>query len=143
MSWGTCYSSSNNIHFDFPPLMSDGRNYTNWEQPARVNEAIIKSNNIVSNQDYRSYLTQNASQLMATNAVNACDQCGSYKFKYQSEDSNGKYLYKSCVDSTQPYGYETSDLKNSYLSRQALQSRMVAPIMSQQEYLFKRALGQM
>ena len=27
MSWGTCYSGSNNIHFGFPPIMTDGRNY--------------------------------------------------------------------------------------------------------------------
>ena len=30
MSWGTCYGASNNIHFDFPPLMSDGRNFATW-----------------------------------------------------------------------------------------------------------------
>ena len=24
MSWGTCYNASNNIHSDFPALMSEG-----------------------------------------------------------------------------------------------------------------------
>ena len=27
MSWATCYNSSNNIHFNFPPIMADGRNF--------------------------------------------------------------------------------------------------------------------
>ena len=31
MSWGTCFSGSNNIHFDFPPIMSDGRNFSSWQ----------------------------------------------------------------------------------------------------------------
>ena len=31
MSWGTCYSGSNNIHMGFPALMSDGRLYANWD----------------------------------------------------------------------------------------------------------------
>ena len=26
MSWGTCYSGSNNIHFNFPAIMDDSRN---------------------------------------------------------------------------------------------------------------------
>ena len=25
MSWGTCYAGSNNIHFDRPAVMSDGK----------------------------------------------------------------------------------------------------------------------
>ena len=30
MSWATCYSGSNNIHFNTPPFMSDGRLFTNF-----------------------------------------------------------------------------------------------------------------
>ena len=26
MSWGTCYAGSNNIHNNYPALMSDGNN---------------------------------------------------------------------------------------------------------------------
>ena len=31
MSWGTCYSGSDNIHYDFPSIMNDGRLFTNWQ----------------------------------------------------------------------------------------------------------------
>ena len=42
MSWGTCYAGSNNIHFDFPPIMADGRNYATWQPGAVINENITK-----------------------------------------------------------------------------------------------------
>ena len=38
MSWGTCYAGSNNIHFDFPPIMMDGRNFAKWQPGAAINE---------------------------------------------------------------------------------------------------------
>ena len=40
MSWGTCYSGSNNIHFGFPPLMTDGRNYASWQPEAVINKTL-------------------------------------------------------------------------------------------------------
>ena len=46
MSWATCYSGSNNIHFDYPPLMNDGRAYAGFLQDSVVNEKILQQNNI-------------------------------------------------------------------------------------------------
>ena len=40
MSWATCYSGSNNIHFNSPPIMSDGRNFATWVPACAVNETI-------------------------------------------------------------------------------------------------------
>ena len=48
MSWGTCYSGSNNIHFDFPPIMADGRNYATWQPGAAINATIRKEEGIKS-----------------------------------------------------------------------------------------------
>ena len=48
MSWGTCLSGSNNIHFDFPPLMSDGRNFASWQPGAKLNQQLRNENNIKS-----------------------------------------------------------------------------------------------
>lgn len=140
MSWATCYSASNNIHFNLPPLMSDGNNYANYETSCRMNKNIIENNGIKSNFDYRNFLTKNADELMKTNNVSACNSVGKCNFNTNTNSYN-KYLYKSCEDGTQPYGYEGSDLKNAYLSRQALQNRMVAPLMSQQGYLLREARG--
>ena len=46
---------------------------------------------------------------------------------------------KSVTDNNTPYGYETSDLKNIYLSRQSLNSRLNTPIMTQEQLLLARA----
>lgn len=138
MSWGTCYAGSNNIHFDYPPLMSDGRNYASWQPACDINNKLIEKSNIQTNYQYRQFLINNADSVIKTNQTAACDQCGFCQYGNSlPKTQTGKYLYKSCSDASQPYGYETSDLKNMYISRQALQSRLVAPLMSQQGYLTK------
>ena len=67
MSWATCYSGSNNIHFNYPPIMSDGRNYSQWQPNAQANEEIKKQANINSNYKYREYLTKNADSIIKYN----------------------------------------------------------------------------
>jgi hypothetical protein len=140
MSWGTCYSGSNNIHFDFPPIMKDGRNYANWQPGGALNEEIRKDNKIHSNWAYRKFLTENADNIIRTNQAFACDDCCSCPAKYPSviqptTNNNTPFLYKSCLDNSQPFGYENSDLKNLYLSDVQLQSRMVTPVLTQEHIL--------
>ena len=60
MNWGVCIKGSDNIHFGFPPIMSDGRNYSSWQPNAEMNNEIIKTYNIKTNSDYRAFLTKNA-----------------------------------------------------------------------------------
>ena len=140
MSWGTCYSGSNNIHFDFPPIMKDGRNYANWQPGGALNEEIRKDNKIHSNWAYRKFLTENADNIIRTSQAFACDDCCSCPAKYPSviqptTNNNTPFLYKSCLDNSQPFGYENSDLKNLYLSDVQLQSRMVTPVLTQEHIL--------
>ena len=140
MSWGTCYSGSNNIHFDFPPIMKDGRNYANWQPGGALNEEIRKDNKIHSNWAYRKFLTENADNIIRVNQVAACDDCCSCPAKYgaanqPTTNNNTPFLYKSCLDNTQPFGYENSDLKNLYLSDVQLQARMVTPVLTQEQIL--------
>ena len=75
MSWGTCYGASNNIHFDSPPLMSDGRNFATWIPACKVNDNIRKSSGIKSNYEYRQYLIKNADRLIHKDQVDACASC--------------------------------------------------------------------
>jgi len=133
MSWATCYNATNNIHFNSPPLMSDGRNFANWDPACKQNEILMNKQRIQSNYQYRQFLIKNGESLMKTNNKQSLDNCGTslYGSPLFVDTNNGKYLYKSVRDGTQPYGYETSDLKNLYLSREQLQSRLSAPIMSQ------------
>ena len=137
MSWGTCYSGSNNIHFDFPAIMSDGRNFASWQPGAVISENIRKEENIKTNWEYRKYLTQNADQIIRYNQLAACDQCCACPAKYGDNQtvSNSPFLYKSCSETTKPFGYENSDLKNLYLSSFELQARMVTPVFSQSQLL--------
>jgi hypothetical protein len=142
MSWGTCYAGSNNIHLDFPPIMHDGRNYTNWQPGAVINDAVRKEANIKSNWDYRTYLCKNADTIIKINQLSACGDCCANTAQYgagprpgQSLTNNGPYLFKSCMDKTANYGYETSDLKNLYLDDYSLQARMVTPVFTQSQLI--------
>ena len=136
MSWGTCYSGSNNIHFDFPPIMMDGRNFAKWQPGAVINKKIRDENNIKTNWQYRDFLTKNADSIIRSNQLEACNNCCYCpSIKSGESISNTPFLYKSCVEETQTHGYENSDLKNLYLSSYELQCRMVAPILTQEEYL--------
>ena len=137
MSWGTCYSASNNIHFGFPPIMSDGRNYSQWQPGAVINKEIKAQANIQSNWEYRKYLTENANSIIEHNQLSSCNECGDcpYYGSTKQGSQNEPFLYKSSNDKSQPYGYETSDLKNLYLSRNTLETRMVAPSINQDQLL--------
>jgi len=76
MSWATCYSGSNNIHFNFPPIMADGRNFASWQPEAVVNDRIRQQENITTSWQYRQYLTNNASEIMKMNSYGACEELG-------------------------------------------------------------------
>lgn len=130
MSWATCFSGSNNIHFNFPPIMQDGRTYSSYQPEAVVNQRIQEVNNINSNWKYRQFLTQNADQIMQFNTTEACYTLGlnPHYATNATPSSNVPFLYKSTFDTSSPgFGYPASDLKNPYLSRQQLEARMISP----------------
>ena len=130
MSWGTCFSGSNNIHFNFPPIMADGRNYSTWQPDAVVNERIQKQEGIHSNWQYRQYLQNNATHIMNYNSIETCYDLGldPHTQTGKTPSSNVPYKFKNTFDRSTPgYGYCNSDLKNPYLSREQLNARMVAP----------------
>lgn len=129
MSWATCYHGSNNIHFNFPPIMEDGRNYSNYEQSSSFNELLKNKANIQTNYDYRMYLQKNADSIIKNNQLNACDECSTcpYNNKTTNKKESSPYIFNSILSNDQPYGYETSDLKNIYLSRQQLDAKMQIP----------------
>lgn len=134
----SCYSGSNNIYFDSPPIMSDQRAFTSYDPMNLLNEGIKKEQNIRSNYDYRQYLTQHGDKIIKQNQEHACNACGTCEFGsvFEQRTSGGKYLYKGTTDTSRPFGHETSDLKATYISRQELESRH-APggLMTQDELL--------
>ena len=130
MSFATCYSGSNNIHFNFPPIMADGRNYASWQPEAVINERIQKQENIQSNWQYRQFLQNNGLKIMKYNSTEACYDLGidPHTTTNTTPSSNVPFTYKSSFDTATPgFGYCNSDLKNPYLTREQLNSRMIAP----------------
>ena len=138
MSWGQCYSASNNIHFDSPPIMNDGRIYSSWQPEAIINDKIQKHEKITTNWEYRKYIQQNGLQIMKHNSFSACNDIGinSHEILNTTSSNNAPHLYNSPFDDRTPsYGYATSDLKNPYLSRQQLNAKLIAPSININEYL--------
>ena len=137
MSWGTCYSGSNNIHFNFPPIMADGRNWAQWQPDAVVNNRIQQKEGITNNWSYRQYLQQNGLQIMNYNTTEACYELGldPHVQTGKTPSDNVPYTFKSSFDTSRPgFGYCNSDLKNPYLSREQLNSRLISPSINPQSY---------
>ena len=136
MSWGTCFKGSNNVHPGFPAMMSDGQWATNWEPACAINNALKKQVGISNNYQYRQYLITHADSIIEKNQMSACDNCCACWENFNDRNkATSKYIFKSCSDQAKPFGYQGSDLKNLYVSSKALESRLVAPIMTQAQML--------
>jgi hypothetical protein len=120
---------SNNKYAGFPPLMSDGRTITaSWQPEALVNEELIKTVGIQTNWQYRQYLTKNAKEIMKYNYVEtSTDSAYLYRYDDLDSDFSTPHTYTDIHDKSQPVGFQPSDLKSLYLTREQLQSRMIAP----------------
>ena len=75
-----CNSASNNKNLDCPAIMSDGRAFTDYRPSSTVDDMIRLSNNVMSNFEYRQFLTNNADNLMQINNKYlqnkmGCDNC--------------------------------------------------------------------
>jgi hypothetical protein len=119
--------------------MNDGRNFSGWQPGNAVNDSIRRSENIKTNWDYRRYLTTNADQIMNINRIDVVNMSGHGSFDvsgYEQENQrNVPFMYATVMDSREPFGYVQSDLKDTYLSRESLQARMVAPEITQEQVL--------
>jgi hypothetical protein len=128
--------NTNNQYSKFPPLTADGRNViASWQPGAVVNEAILRENNIQSNWQYRRYMTNNANQIRAKLFDDALNDVGytvrNENKEIQSSPYNGPKRYGSLLEPTTHEHAELSDLKDNYLSREQLQSKMVVPSLTQ------------
>lgn len=130
MSWATCYSGCNNIDFNYPPLMSDGRNYCSWQPDAVVNQRIQSQENIHNNWSYRQYMQKNGLKIMKYNTAEACYDLGlDPHFRTDKTPAdNVPFTFRNVFDTRRPgYGYCNSDLKNPYLSSEQLNARLISP----------------
>lgn len=147
----TCQKSklgyhTNNQYDGFPPLMSDGRAITASYQPEAVlNNHLLKELGVTSNWQYRQYLTNHSKEIMKYNCIQSANDAGYYR-RYIGEPNekpySTPYIVPSFVDTSKPEGYQTSDLKEIYLSREQLHARMVAPEITQEDLLKRQNMYQ-
>jgi hypothetical protein len=129
MAGWTCYSGSNNIHFNYPPIISDGRLFTSYQPESVINERIQNSANINSNWNYRRYLQQNGLQIMNYNNKEACSMLGlENNNEVSTPSSNVPYKFNSLFDTSQPC--QKSDLKSPYMTREQLNTRLISPTIN-------------
>jgi hypothetical protein len=136
---------TNNKYPKVPPLMNDGRSITAaWQPNATANSKIIADNNIRSNWQYRRYLTKNAKDIMVDNYILQSNDAGynSRPIDLPNIQSNQveyatttPYLFNSTLDSTMPFGTVSSDLKETYLTREQLYARKVSPVITQDQLI--------
>jgi len=129
MSWGTCYGAPNNIHFDFPAVMTDGRTFTSWNSSYASNETFKKVENIKNNREYKDYLVKNTNTIIKYNQNHAFNYNCELPI-YPSNNNGPPYVFKKSYDKSRPFGYTDSTLKQMYLSRQELQSKQVSPLLN-------------
>lgn len=126
MSYGSCSKGTNNVNTNFPPLMEDARLFSDYYSSVLNDEMLKRNNNVKTNSDYRHYLQINAQSIISNNQLNSCNECSvcPYYSKTNLEINKATpYIFDHTLSNIRPYGYETSDLKELYLSRQQLDSQ--------------------
>jgi len=139
--------ATNNVYPAFPANMHDGRSLIAAHQPEAVlNENLIEQSGIQSNWQYRNYLTHHSQEIAQDNFREACNDTGYFErfLPDQRGDSlpvqNAPLQYSSYDDNRSVENQPDSDLKELYLSREQLESRKTAPVISQDE-LFRMSIN--
>ena len=132
---------TNNLYKDYPPIMHDGRVIiASWQPEAVVNNNLLKLAGVTSNWQYRRFLTENATKIMKQNEAETMNDMG-YVARYAKSPEipySTPYTYKSYLDNTVVFGYENSDLKQLYFSKEELNSRKVSPVITQSQLISGR-----
>ena len=131
MSWATNYQNSkdaNNVFTNVPANMGDGRFLKDLKVDQDVlNKETMEQLNMKSNGDYRKYLQNNAGSIMNANSITSHSNTGNMIYFKPNDSHNPPFHYDNSLDTRQPAGYNDSDLKNYYLSREQLNRNMVSP----------------
>jgi len=111
-------------------MMSDGRLYSSYQPEAVVNNRIRKEENIHTSWEYRQYLMHNATKIMEADTNNWCYSSGlpTHYNNANTPANNVPYMFNGIYDNSSPgFGYNNSDLKNPYLTREQLQCKTISP----------------
>lgn len=121
----------NNTYYTIDPQQQfQGFNYSSWQPEALTNNKILVETSITSNWKYRQYMQKNANQIMKYNTMESIYTSGNNPYTVLNTNPTNKspYLYNSIHDTTNPaYGFKNSDLKQEYMTKQQMKSKMISP----------------
>jgi hypothetical protein len=121
----------NNNYYTIEPTQElQGTAYSLWQPDGSTNKQIQVDAGISSNWKYRQYIQKNANEIMKFNTMQSINASGNNPYTVLNTKTVGNtpYLYSSFHDTSKPeYGFINSDLKQDYMSKQQMRSRMVAP----------------
>ena len=121
----------NNNYYTIEPTQElQSTAYSLWQPDGSTNRKIQIDTGISSNWKYRQYMQKNANEIMKFNTMQSINTSGNNPYTVLNTKTVGNtpYLYNSIHDISRPeYGFRNSDLKQDYISKQQIKSRMVAP----------------
>ena len=121
---------NNNYYTIEPTPELQGAAYSLWQPEGSTNRKIQVDSGISSNWKYRQYMQKNANEIMKFNTMQSINTSGNNPYTVLNTKSveNTPYLYSSIHDTSNPaYGFRNSDLKQDYITKTQMKSRMVAP----------------
>jgi len=104
--------------------------YNLWQPEGATNKKIQVDTGINSNWNYRKYMQNNANEIMKFNTMQAINSSGNnpYIISNIKPTENTPFLYNSIHDTSSPaWGFRNSDLKQEYMTKEQMKSRMVSP----------------
>lgn len=119
-------------------IVNGGAQFTNYNSATEINKMIKDDRELSTNNQYRAYLTQNASTIIEHNKQTAIAATPFNPVTNQlMQNPEKKYIIFSNYNenATGLPGYVDSDLKRSYLSRMELESRRELPYVNQESLL--------
>ena len=90
----------NNVYSHLPARMDDGRNFSNWDPTAVINDKIRVQENIRTNSEYRDYLQKNAEHIMKVNQNMAYQNIGTtvpFSYQVSKPESDLEESYKKRI----------------------------------------------
>lgn len=95
---------------------------------SQENNMIRRAEGINASWKHRQYLQHNANMIMEYNKTLVMNEYNAANHYTNNQNSaNIPFLYRSCLETTQPFGYENSDLKQAYLAKKHAQCMKHAP----------------
>ena len=130
------YGTNNQYPF-FPPKMADGRSViSSWNPESELNHQLKQEQGLYNSDNpnwlYRRYLQNNGYKIMENNYNETANDTGSYlpnnskDVQTSLSERNAPNWFDSYSDNSKPKGYQDSDLKELYLTREQLNARKVA-----------------